>query len=152
MELRITAAVPADQPRILALVRECGLPLDGLNDHLHTALVARDGDTIVGCVALECYDHRALLRSLAVDTRLRGQGLGQQLMEAGLELACRHGIDTVYLLTETAVDFFPRFGFQRIERTAVPSAVQQSAEFSGACPASAQAMVCSLSATTREWV
>ena len=52
---------------------------------------------------------------------------------------------TVYLLTETAGDFFPRFGFRPTTRAAVPSAVQQSVEFREACPASAVVMRTELS-------
>jgi len=49
-------------------------------------------------------------------------------------------VATVYLLTETAAGFFPRFGFQPIQRAEVAPAVQQSIEFTSACPASAQPM------------
>jgi amino-acid N-acetyltransferase len=46
----------------------------------------------------------------------------------------------VYLLTTTAEAFFPHFGFERIERAAVPPRIQNSREFHGACPASATVM------------
>jgi hypothetical protein len=39
------------------------------------------------------------------------------------------------------VPFFSRFGFAVVPRTAVDPAVQQSVEFTIACPASAVAMV-----------
>ncbi len=44
------------------------------------------------------------------------------------------------LLTTTAEDWFPRFGFVRIARDAVPAALHASAELRGACPASAAVM------------
>jgi amino-acid N-acetyltransferase len=106
----------------------------------------------VGSAALELYGNAALLRSVAVDQNLRGQGLGQQLTRAALDLAGQHGVETVYLLTETATDFFPRFGFQPIARSAVAPAVQQSVEFTSACPASAAVLALDLhdgSAATR---
>jgi amino-acid N-acetyltransferase len=46
----------------------------------------------------------------------------------------------LYLLTETAAEFWPRFGFVRIARDAAPPGVRDSAEWSGGCPASAVAM------------
>ncbi len=106
-------------------------------------MIARDGDEVVGSAALEPYGAAALLRSVAVDARLRGEGLGQRLTRAALDLARDRGVATVYLLTETAADFFARFGFHAIDRSAVDAAVQQSVEFTSACPASAQVLVAS---------
>ncbi len=80
------------------------------------------------------------MRSIAVDLPHRGLGLGIQLTEAILALARSRGLRTVYLLTETAAAFFPRFGFRSIRREEVDPAVQRSVEFTKACPASAQAM------------
>ena len=51
-----------------------------------------------------------------------------------------NGITTVVLLTTTAEDYFPRFGFERTDRSVVPEEVRESAEFRGACPASATVM------------
>jgi amino-acid N-acetyltransferase len=90
------------------------------------------------------YDKAALLRSVAVDQARRGQGLGQQLTQAALSLAKQQGVTEVYLLTETAADFFPRFGFRPVSRAQVAPAVQGSVEFTTACPASALAMMASL--------
>jgi amino-acid N-acetyltransferase len=140
----IEPATTADLPAILALLDRSGLPPDGLSDYLVTTLVARAGGAVVGSAALEVYGPSALLRSVAVDAAWRGQGLGQQLTQAALAEAAQHGITTVYLLTETAGGFFPRFGFRPIDRAAVGPAVQQSVEFTTACPASAQAMMATI--------
>ena len=48
---------------------------------------------------------------------------------------------TVYLLTETAAEFFPRFGFRPIARDTVDPAVRASVEFTSACPDTALVMV-----------
>jgi len=141
MLITIEAARNSDLPAVLALLGRSGLPQEGLAEHLPTTLVARSGDDLVGSAALEVYGRAALLRSVAVDSALRGQGLGQRLTRAALDLARRHGITSIYLLTETASDFFPRFGFHPTERAAVDPAVQQSVEFTSACPASAQVLV-----------
>ena len=144
MAVVVEAAQPEDLQAMLALVARNGLPQDGLRDHMRTALVAREGRSVVGSAALEVYGTAALLRSVAVDSSLRGNGVGQQLTRAALELARSQGITHVYLLTETAGDFFPRFGFRTIERSAVAPAVRRSLEFTCACPESAQAMVLSM--------
>jgi amino-acid N-acetyltransferase len=145
MTSTIGAARNSDLPAVLALLERSGLPQDGLSEHVATTLVARVGDAVVGSAALEVYGRAALLRSVVVDPALRRQGLGQRLTRAALDVARQLGIATVYLLTESAGDFFPRFGFHPTERAAVDVAVQQSVEFTSACPASAQVLVASLS-------
>jgi len=64
-----------------------------------------------------------------------------QLVEAALAQARRRGIQEVYLLTETASNYCPRFGFRLIDRSAVSLAIHTSVEWTSACPVSAQAMV-----------
>jgi len=136
----IRPATPRDLDVVEALLEREHLPLAGLRDHFDHALVARAGNRIVGCAALELYEDGAMLRPLAVDAEYRGAGLGSQLTEAGLELARRRAISAVYLLTTTAEGFFPRFGFHVVDRAEVPPGVRSSVEFQGACPTTAIAM------------
>jgi len=136
----IEPANPADLEAILKLLAASGLPRDGLAEHLTTALVARAEDAVVGCAALELYGPAALLRSVAVASAYRGRGVGQRLTQAALELARRRSVAQIYLLTETAAEFFPKFGFRPVMRAQVPPAVQGSVEFTSACPDSALAM------------
>jgi amino-acid N-acetyltransferase len=144
MTIAITAAHAADVPAILALLERSGLPPDGLREHVATTLVARAGAHVVGSAALELYRKAALLRSVAVAADFRGAGLGHRLTRAALDLARQHGVTTVFLLTETATDFFPRFGFRPTTRASVDPAVQQSVEFVSACPTSAHVLVATL--------
>ena len=143
-DISIEPANRSDLPEILSLLEKNGLPQEGFASHVTTTLVARKTGRIVGSAALEVYGMEALLRSVAVEKSLRDQGLGQQLTNAALDLARQHRIKTVFLMTETASDFFSRFGFQRTSRSKVPSAVQQSVEFTSACPVSALVMMLSL--------
>ncbi len=131
---------PEDASAVLRLLEVNHLPTDGLGDHWQTTLVARDGDRIVGSAALEVYSDGALLRSVAVEPAMHGRGLGRDLVMAALDLANRRNTPAVYLLTTTDEAYFPRFGFNRITRAEVPSGVQQSVEFTAACPASAIVM------------
>jgi len=136
----ISPATPADLPAIFELLQRSALPRDGLDAHVATTLVARDANGLVGTAALELYGTAALLRSVAVAAEQRGRGLGAALTATALDLARRRGVRTVYLLTETAAEFFPRFGFRPIPRPAVDPAVLGSAEFTTACPTSALVM------------
>jgi amino-acid N-acetyltransferase len=136
----IESATDHDLPEICELLERVHLPLAGVDEHLATMLVAREGERIIGMAALELYADGALLRSVAVDPRQQGKQLGHQLTDAALRLAMTHGVNTVFLLTTTAGRFFPRFGFEQINRDQVPQSVQASVEFRSACPASATVM------------
>ena len=84
---RLDRFQPEDKPAVLRLLADNGLPLDGLLDHLDTALVLRLNDHVVACAALEFYADGALLRSVAVHEALKGLGLGHQIVRAALDLA-----------------------------------------------------------------
>ena len=141
----IVEAGRQDIPEILAFLAANGLPAAGLAEYVTDLLVAREGGHLVGTAALEVYGREALLRSVAVAGTLRGTGLGQRLTRAALALARRRDVARLFLLTETAAAFFPRFGFADIERSLVPESIRQTVEFASACPASARVMVTELS-------
>ena len=135
--IRIRGARPSDLAEVSRLLHASGLPLDGLEAALAHGLVASLDGRLVGCVALELYGESALLRSLAIAPELRGQGLGAVLTRRALDLARTLGAHDVYLLTQTASGFFPRFGFAPEERPKAPTPVRNSVEFRSACPESA---------------
>jgi amino-acid N-acetyltransferase len=144
--IAIAQAGAADLPDVRALLARSRLPPDGLGAHVASTIVAKDGGRIVGSAALELYGRVGLLRSVAVDEARRGQGLGIRLTAAALDLARARGLRTVYLLTETAGGFFPRFGFRPVTRGDVDPAALQSVEFTTLCPASALVMALDLTA------
>jgi amino-acid N-acetyltransferase len=140
MEVSIDRADARDAEDLEALLRLIGLPVDGLLDHLGTAIVARRSGRIVGSAALEIYADGALLRSVAVAPDLQGGGVGARLTRAALQLARERGVEAVYLLTTTAEMYFPRFGFEKIGRDETPAGVRTSVEFRSACPSTATVM------------
>jgi amino-acid N-acetyltransferase len=140
MDIAIEPARPEDVDAVLRLLDENKLPRDGWRDHLDTTVVAQRAGKVVGVAALEIYADGALMRSVAVAPALQGQGLGHRLTSAVLQMAHERHIRHAYLLTTTAERFFPKFGFDRIERSDVPVSVQQSVEFRSACPSSAIVM------------
>jgi amino-acid N-acetyltransferase len=140
MHVTIERAAAADGPSILQLLRDAGLPVDGLLDHVGTAFVARIDGRPVGCAALEIYEDGALLRSVAVAPEARGRGVGRRLVEAAVVLATSLGAPAVYLLTTSAERYFPKLAFVPVTRAEVPAGVQESVEFRSVCPASAVVM------------
>jgi amino-acid N-acetyltransferase len=131
-----------DWPAIQALLEARNLPLDGAESHLGDFLVAprSASEGVAGVAGLERYGNVGLLRSVAVADDLAARGLGTALLRALLRLAGERGIETVYLLTTTAADWFPRFGFTAVRREDLPRALGESAELRGACPGTAIAM------------
>ncbi|MDQ6891213.1 MAG: arsenic resistance N-acetyltransferase ArsN2 [Acidobacteriota bacterium] len=137
---------PSDFEAAADLLRASGLPLEGFAEHFANSLVADEAAGIVGCVALELYGETALLRSLAVASDRRGEGIGERLTAAALADAKLSGARDVYLLTQSAEKFFPRFGFGVEERALAPEILGRSEEFRSACPASAVMMRAKVSA------
>src|SRR5918994_6289770 len=78
----IEPARDRDLPEVRKLLEQCKLPLEGVDNHVRTMLVARDGAQIVGTAALELYPDGALLRSVAVEPSRQGSGLGREMTHA----------------------------------------------------------------------
>lgn len=131
--MQLDRANGADIPAVEALLTDAQLPLDGAAAAFATGVVARDEDRIIGAAALEPYGESGLLRSVVVAGDQRGTGVGRQVVTAVETLAQDLGITELYLLTETAIDWFPRLGYAPVDRAEVPEAVRESIEFRVLC-------------------
>jgi amino-acid N-acetyltransferase len=141
----LVPAEAADAGGIRALVAGCELPVEGLADQFPRAfVVARRGDALVGCAALEVHGDAGVLRSVAVAAAERGSGLGVALTAERIEAARARRLAAVYLLTTTAAGFYARFGFEPFPRAGVPDAVARSPEFASVCPSSATCLALSI--------
>ena len=130
-----------DLPAIRVLLGKAKLPTEGVEaPALANFIVAEQEGTLIGVAGLEIYQESALLRSVAVEERWQGTGVGRSLIDEALERSKERGIQDVFLLTTTAEHYFPRFGFTCVGRDQVPEAVQCSCEFQGACPSTAVVM------------
>jgi amino-acid N-acetyltransferase len=138
--MRIRNATNADLSVVENLLAANDLPIDGVRENFSSFVVAEDRGAIRGAIGIEKFGSVALLRSAVVSPENRGRGIGSRLVERLLKRADEEGIEDLYLLTTTAEKYFPRFGFTRTTRTAVPDAVKASAEFQGACPDTAIVM------------
>ena len=131
--MRIERASPADAPAVAALLSGAGLPLEGAVEALAMGVVARDGGAVVAAAAVERYGRSGLLRSVVVAPDRRGTGLGRAVVAAAEALARDEGVRDLYLLTETAIDWFPRLGYGVVERELARAAVGESIEFTTVC-------------------
>ena len=133
-------ALHADHESVATLLRDSELPIDGVAEWLDRFWVAEHRGRVVGVAGMERYGDSGLLRSVAVALEWRSTGIGRTLVDRVLEEGRGAGVREVYLLTTTAEHYFPRLGFACVDREIVPAALRASAEFSGACPASAVVM------------
>jgi amino-acid N-acetyltransferase len=139
-EASLRPARAADLPAIEQLLTASNLPLSGVAEALPGFVVAEFEGAIVGTAALEVCRDNALLRSVAVAPAWRSRGLGRALVTRIIAEGEARGLRALYLLTTTAEQYFPSFGFQPIARDEVPADLRQTEEFTTACPASATVM------------
>ena len=139
-EIRIAGAAESDLPAIKQLLLDNDLPTAGVDDHWRTFVVARDGDTVVGCGGSEAHAFAALIRSVAVQPDYRSLGIGRKIVRQLLDRLASRGIREFYLLTTTAQEYFRKRGFKVIDRDEVHPQLLGSQEFQGACPDSAVCM------------
>jgi len=84
-----------------------GLDSSDLNDTKRIKLFAANIDGfIIGIVGIENHGKHGLLRSLAVSKTSRNTGCGKQLVAQAQMWARQADIHSLYLLTNTAADFF----------------------------------------------
>lgn len=121
------------------------LPVQDLPEQPENFFVAVADERVVGGVGLEKHGHYGLLRSLVVDPAWRSRKIAGKLVRHLEQRAAALGLDTLFLLTETAPHYFQKKGFEFITRTEVPEAMKQSSEFSNVCPQSAIVMKKNLS-------
>ncbi|WP_448627156.1 GNAT family N-acetyltransferase [Geodermatophilus sp. URMC 64] len=138
--VRVEPATPEDYPRIAELTggvyRDEGLAPEAYQRQLrdvagragHTdLLVARDGDGIVGSVALVLTgefgeitesDDEAAFRMLVVDPAARGRGVGELLVQTCVERARAAGKRRMVISTDPSMTaahrLYERLGFTRL--------------------------------------
>lgn len=90
-----------------------------LYESVQEFMVAVEDGQVVGCGALHVlWEDLAEVRSVAITETLRGNGIGNQILERIIERARELGLSRIFCLTfETK--FFGRHGFEEIQGTPV---------------------------------
>ena len=105
-----------------------------------------EGGPAVATARVELLEGWGVVRTVAVDERLRGQGLGMLAVAHAVRRARASArqrgqeLRGLALLTETAPAFFERMGFRAVERGSLPGALRSSRHLREECP-SATAML-----------
>jgi amino-acid N-acetyltransferase len=141
-----TEIKPAELYRdnVVELLTSQKLPTGDLPGLLKNFFVAVDDGMVTGVAGLEVYGNYGLLRSLAVNADLQKKGIGAMLLDKIETLAAEKKLEAIYLLTETAKDYFENKGYEHIARMDIPEEVKAASEFTHVCPESAIAMQKSL--------
>lgn len=135
-------ARPADLDAVKELLQTCKLAWNEVDRQFGAGfIVTETGEgRVIGVAGVEVYGPWGLFRSAAVDPAWRGQKLGAAMTWNRLDWARAQPLRGLFLLTETAAGYWPRFGFERIGRETAPALVRASPEWAGGCPATAVAM------------
>ena len=128
----------------ISLLKSNELPFQDIDDHMDQLIVLLKSNAVVGCVGMEIYGKIGLLRSLAVDDSLKGEGYGKKLTSEILDYSKKKNLEKIYLLTTTAKTFFEKLGFVEINRNDVDIQIKETNEYKYLCPDSATNMVLSL--------
>lgn len=133
-------AVNLDIERIEHLLKECSLPYNDLNKYIQNFVVAENNNIIIGVGGFEKYGDASLIRSLAVISEYRGIGVGGKIYALLERKISNVGINKLYLLTETATDYFKKVGFTIRVRENIPEAILRTKQFRELCPSTAFVM------------
>ncbi len=91
-----------------------------MSENIRDFSVAYTGTQLIGCGALHFYTPTsAEIRSLAVDPRIKSQGLGRRIVEALEEEAIQNGLHALFAFTYVP-GFFRKLGFHAVERGELP--------------------------------
>jgi amino-acid N-acetyltransferase len=134
--------VPASQNSFsaaIALLKKNNLPTEDI-DPGKQLFVAEESNEVIATVAVEYDFNDALLRSLSVAEEKRNSGIGRQLVDFIEAYVKKQGVQTIYLLTTTAADFFSKIGYKIVDRSNVPGFIQNTKEYSVLCASSSTLM------------
>lgn len=133
-------AISDDLITIKELLSLSNLPADDCAEHLEHFVVMEDEGKVIGLGGLENCGAYGLLRSIVVAPEYRGNGIAKMIYSLIEKKAYDLGINTLYLLTESATEYFEKLGFVIQQRSEVPLLIVATKQFKQLCPASAVVM------------
>jgi N-acetylglutamate synthase-like GNAT family acetyltransferase len=128
--ISVRKALASDLRRIELLLSSAQLPTGDIERHLSTFLVADNAEEVIGVGGLEnCGNGIGLLRSFVIAPEFRNQGIAAQIFEQVSADARKLNISVLYLLTNTAQDYFAKRGFTPMARDQAPAPIQQTSQY-----------------------
>ena len=121
-------------PHLEALLKANKLCFNDLESQGVELFSVTKEDTLVGYFGYEVFGDNALFRSFIVVPEQRTKNYGNLMWEMARKQLKESGVKHIYLLTNTATEFFMKVGYKSFERTKVPDAIAQTSEFTTFCP------------------
>ena len=133
-------ATYTDLEDIVSMLHTSNLPSVDCEEHLDNFVIVEVNEKIIGIGGLEVYGNVGLLRSIVVDADSRRNGVGEIIYKLIAKKAANVGVNTLYLLTESAEKYFSGLGFSVQDRDEIPASIKETKQFKEPCPSSAKVM------------
>lgn len=128
--ISVRKSLASDLRGIELLLSSAQLPASDIERYLSTFFVADNGYQIIGVGGLEnCGSGIGLLRSFVVAPEFRNQGIAARMFAQVAAAARQLGISALYLLTNTAQDYFAKRGFTRMARDDAPAPIRRTSQY-----------------------
>ena len=137
---KISRAENSELSEIKGLLNKNKLPVEDLHPEKQDFWLMQDSYSVIGAAGLEPYGKYAIFRSFVVEEQFRNKGFGNEIYSYTIEQAKKAGFEKLFLLTETAGNYFLSKGWIVINRESVPDEIKLSREFNSICPSSAVCM------------
>jgi amino-acid N-acetyltransferase len=118
--MMVRAAKSNDLSDISALLSGANLTTAGVFENLDAFVVLERSASLVGVGGIEYRGIFGLLRSVAVVPEYQGWGLASAICTHLESEGARRGVESIYLLTETAEQFFSKRGYVAVPRPEAP--------------------------------
>jgi len=143
-------ATYTDLRAIKELLSSSNLPSEDCEEHIENFIVIEEKGKIIGVGGLEIRGVFGLVRSIVVVPEKRRKGIAKKIYKLIEEKAYSLGINTLYLLTESATEYFFLLGFIIKDRAETPISIMETKQFKELCPSSAKVMYREISDKNRQ--
>ena len=140
MDIKYHKAIPENRAALESLLLSLSLPVEDLPADLANFTLAFDGSLMVGSAGVEPVGTLGLLRSVGVAESHRNLGMAGHLFNSSIDNARTKGIREIWMISNTADNYFERHGFERINRESTPAEIADTPQFKGLCPSTAVVM------------
>lgn len=142
MDLEVPCEIAIDDLHsLVALLEQHHLDASDITpEDLREFVGIKRGAQLVAAGALQNVSGHGWLRSIVTADSARGQGFAGAIVDQLEATAAKQGVSRVYLLTDTATDYFQRRGYRKIDRSEAPPAIAEVPQFASLCPDSADFM------------
>ena len=144
-KIKYREAEKSDIRRIREWLDSFSLPSIDVDGKAQKIFVAECDGKLVAIGGIEKLGDIALIRSIVVAPEHRKNGIASNIYQLLEKYARNLEIKGLYLITESAKEYFQNLGFNDLERKAAPCLIKQTSQFSKLCPSSATVMVKTLS-------